>query len=514
MNKLTNYRKKVALLVVEGLSAKTKREGSPLLPSNSRNIEALFSDYERKILKTSDAILDNYILETDVASLYNTFSSSKRALSALANFESNKNSFKTKLEKATYNCKNHSSSMHLFLIYSKNQKVFNQRVFHETIANLTEIGLNKVFLHLFCDNGVKSSEVISFIEKFNRIDGVKFQISTISGISTLVSNKLKDQLDIYKSVIFGANHQILDISQIGEGDFSHLLPHTFIKNRKPIGMVNDFDTLLFFNLIPELFSDLIFLLNKKSKTFRGDKNLFQVSTISLTKIYKKVAGRKIENLIENRLNQKNLFSILSEYGLSQIKILSAEDRDQYLEGYNGTAKVLENEEVALVESKDNHILSTLHVLQTFIQSIKKDNHDLVFASLNSLVKCSYGMDFKDSITVIDEINRAIPEIIKICAKNKITFILASPFGGSDSYSSGSNPSQDINFENIKLVTVPLVLVNNSFKKKESGQFMINKSNLIDIISSKSDIFDLAPTILDLFNIDKPESFKGRSLINV
>jgi len=514
MNKLINYRKKVALLVVEGLSANTNRDSSPLLPSNSTNIEDLIFGYEKRILKTSDQTIPNDLLENDIESLLNTFSSSKRALGPEANFEKDINQFKARLEKSIYFCKNHSSSLHLYAILSENTKVFNRKIFDKIISEIKESGVNKIYLHLFCDIGIKALDARKFIEKFNNTDGKKFQVSTISGISSLTSQKERDRLDIYKSQILGSGRQILDISSIDDGDYSHLLPHNFVQNRHPIGLLSDFDIALFLSANPEIFIDLIYLLNKKSKTFRGDSNLFQLKTVTLTKIRGKVAGEEIEYLIENKTYKDNLFNTISEYGLSHTKVINSSDRDLYLAGYNGASKVLENEELMLINTGDNFVENAKHIMQTMIDVVEKDDNDMVFASINGLLKYSRDLNFKGSIGVIDEINQYLPELKSVCLKKKITLVLASPFGGADKFPQNISLSQDKNFDNIKLSNVPLVLVNEEYEKETSGHFLINKSNLIDIISSKSSIYDFAPTILDLFNIDKPNGFEGRSLINV
>ncbi len=260
-------KQKVALLVIEGLGVSTKKGISPFLPSNSGNIKEVFESFEKKILKTKDDSIKNRYLENDIPSLLNTFSSSKRALSPELQLSKNSNQFKDKLEKSLYNCKNHQSSLHIFLIYSKNHNIFNQEIFDRTIDEIKKYDINKVYLHLFCDYGVKPYQTKEFIDNFNQINGNKFQVSTISGVSNLTSKRVKDHLDIYKTVINGKNRQILDISNIGDGDYTHLLPHKFIKNRNPIGLISDFDTVLFLNIKTEIFSDLIFLLNKNIPTF-------------------------------------------------------------------------------------------------------------------------------------------------------------------------------------------------------------------------------------------------------
>ncbi len=510
----SGIRKKVTLLIIEGLGASTKRDLTPFLPSNTNHIDEIFSGYEKKILKTSDDSIDNIHLENDISSLCNTLASSRRTLSPEISFSKDKNQLKEKLKKSLHNCKNHASSLHLFTILSNNKKIFNHEIYDEIIEGIKKHGINKVYLHLICDFGVKSNKISEFINNFNQIDGKKFQVSTVSGISNLTSGKTRDVLEVYKASTFGKNRQILDISNIDDGDYAHLLPHTFVKNKKPIGMISDFDTVLFPNINNELTLDLIYLLNKKTKSFSKDRNFFQLNIVTLTDIYKKISNKKISYLISSATSKKNIFSLISEYGFKQLKIFDSSDREIILEGYNGSSEIMENEELALVDNDDNYIENTSYIMQSTIKAIKKDDHDLIFASLNGLRKTAYLIDLKQAIGVVDKINLHIDDLVNNCLKNNTTLIITSPFAGSDRFPKSQFPGQQTNFDNVKLENTPFVIINKEHKKEINNQFIINKSNLIDIISSKSSILDVAPTILDLLNIDKPENFKGRSLINV
>lgn len=509
MNKFNNFRKKVAFLMIEGLGEKLSYASSPLLPSNSRRINNIFNSYDKKTLVTKDPAIDQDLLETDVESLINTALSSKRALSPYAAFEKDKNIFDSNLLAVFNESNKHSSSLHLLLIYSNNKKLYNKNIVDYTLKKIKEQKAIRAHIHLFVDFGLGKRSVKKFIDEIEKLTDKRASIATISGISNLESTNRKDHLTLYRALVQGRGREILSIENLDDGDFGNLLPHIVSLRGKAQTTINDFDVVVFLNNFSGLAFEILYLLNKRSKSFIGDKNIFDLKNYTLTSANYKLAGKKVYSLLGQEMNKINLFTILSKYGLRQIIIADNADRDMLI-CVSGMSKVLEGEDLALIDAGEDNKTSTEHILKTFNKSIADDRHDFVYAHISALRKASSYSDLRGAIEIINEIDLSLDTIVKTAEQNDYTLIIASPFSGSENF--GVDKRKNVfNPDFIKLGRVPFVMVNKKLKKKDAKQFSLANSNIIEMIKTKNTIYDLAPTILDLFNIEKDEEFEGRSL---
>lgn len=273
------------------------------------------------------------------------------------------------------------------------------------------------------------------------------------------------------------------------------------KKGNPIGRFKDGDYVIFYDIRGEREIELTLSFVDKNFTEFPVKKM-KLNFVTMIEYDKKldvkVAFPPIGR-IENTLSE-----IISKNGLKQVKIVESEKAVHLTYFFNGKSKeIFPNEERIIIES-DKYV-STLDekpemrihdVTKAIIEKIKDRKTDFILANFANV-------DVQGHIENENAIKKAVEledictgKVIKEAIKEGVTTIVTADHGTVEKwlYQDGTIDTGHTNSSVFFIVIEPDNEISDKLKLHE-----------------KCELADVAPTILDIFNIEKTKEMKGKSL---
>ena len=199
---------------------------------------------------------------------------------------------------------------------------------------------------------------------------------------------------------------------------------------------------------------------------------------------------------------KNTFGeTVSKHGLTQLRIAETEKYAHVTFFFNGgEEKQYEGEERTLVPSPKVETydmkpeMSAYEVTDKVIDALEQDKYDVVILNFANTDMVGHTGSLEAAIKAVETVDECVGKIVKVIESKKGNLIITADHG---------NAEQMIDYKTGEPHTahttnpVPIILItdNKELKLKENGK-----------------LADLAPTMLDLMGIEKPEEMTGESLI--
>ena len=136
-------------------------------------------------------------------------------------------------------------------------------------------------------------------------------------------------------------------------------------------------------------------------------------------------------------------------------------------------------------------MSAAEVTDNIMKEIYKEKFGFICLNFANPDMVGHTGDFKAAIKACESVDHYLGQIIKIANENNYTSIIIADHGNCEKMvnSDGSqNTSHTIN-------PVPIIIVNSNHNEIKNGI-----------------LADIAPTILDIMGIKKPEEMNGKSLV--
>jgi 2,3-bisphosphoglycerate-independent phosphoglycerate mutase len=197
----------------------------------------------------------------------------------------------------------------------------------------------------------------------------------------------------------------------------------------------------------------------------------------------------------------SLGEIVSEKGLKQLRIAETEKFrhvtsffNQSLENpFDGEERILiPSPKVATYDMQPE--MSLPGIMKALINAIESDKFDLIVANFANADMVGHSGIFTAASKAIEYIDLALKDLSELCLKKKVNLLITADHGNADQM---INPDGSIRTAH-SLNLVPFILVSEEYKnhKLQNGA-----------------LSDIAPTILKLMHLEKPDQMTGKSLLN-
>ncbi|MPM95939.1 2,3-bisphosphoglycerate-independent phosphoglycerate mutase [bioreactor metagenome] len=266
-------------------------------------------------------------------------------------------------------------------------------------------------------------------------------------------------------------------------------------NGAPIGKLNENDAVIFFNFRNDRARELTHVLTQEDMLEHNMKKM-SLYYCCLTPYDDKFKGLHI--LFDKDNVSNTLGEIVSKAGKSQLRIAETEKYAHVTFFFSGgREQVFENEKRVLVNSPKvatydlQPEMSALEVKESLLKEIKEDRHDLIvlnFANGDMVGHTGVYEAIRKAVKTVDE---CVAEIVPVAQEHGYTLLITADHGNADNAvnSDGSpNTAHSLN-------PVPFIVVDKDIKEVKNGI-----------------LADIAPTILNLMGIEKPEEMSGKSLV--
>ena len=364
----------------------------------------------------------------------------------------------------------------------------------------------EVLLHCFLD-GRDSSPVSGYDNMSVLMEKIKDQknikIASICGrFYSMDRDNRWDRINLaYKAIIEGsAEHQKNPLKSIKESYDEKITDEFFKpKNFSNYSGVKKNDGFFITNYRADRVRELLTaIFDKQFNNFKRNKIADFSSALSMVE-YSKRLKKKITPLIQPLLIENNLGEILSKKKLNQLRIAETEKYAHVTYFFNGgVEESYEGEDRVLIPSPrvetydQSPEMSALELTDELINRIKKNKYNLIVTNFANTDMVGHTGNFKATIKAVETVDSCIGKILEQCKKNGYTLIITSDHGNADLM---YDEKKSIPCTTHSINPVPFIICEKVKLKKKEGI-----------------LADIAPTILDLMKLEKPDNMNGCSLL--
>ncbi|TSC95731.1 MAG: 2,3-bisphosphoglycerate-independent phosphoglycerate mutase [Parcubacteria group bacterium Athens1014_10] len=412
--------------------------------------------------------------------------------------------------------KKHKTKIHLMGLLTEEQSPHASLDHLLSLLELVKINkLEPVCLHLFTDGRDSSQHgAIKFLKKLK--DGFKNGevISSVSGRFYAMDRK-KDWNNIekvYNALVLGEGEKVespeealLHAYNKGLTD-EYVPPSIVVKNNKPVGLIEDNDAIIFFNLRSDRARELTKAFVQKNfnqlnpDAFKRKKIPQNIRFVAMTDfgpdlpdVFSAFPSRDVINSLPFALN-----------GLKQLYIAETEKFAHVTYFFNGgyADPVAGEERIKIPSLKINHYdqkpeMSAYEITKTVKEKIKIDEYDFILINFANPDMIGHTGNLEAGIKACKITDECAGEIArKVLEKNGTAIITADHGNAEEMIDLKTNEIDTGHSANL----VPFIIVKKGLKNKK-------------IKLTEGTLGDVAPTILDLMGINKPKEMKGKSLLN-
>lgn len=507
-------KKPVMLMILDGFGIAEKSEGNAVALANKPNFDRLVKEYPHTQLQASGMAVglpegqmgNSEVGHLNIGSGRIVYQELTRITKAIEDGDFFENEA---LMKAMKNAKENNASLHLMGLLSDGGV-------HSHIGHLKGLlefakkeGLQKVYVHAFMDGrDVPPSSGKDFIvkaEEMMKEVGVG-QIATVSGRYYAMDrdNRWERVQLAYNAIVLGEGEKASSAVEAIENSYhdektdEFVIPCVIEEDGHPTATIKNGDSVVFFNFRPDRARELTRAINDKE--FAG----FKRETLNLTFVTMTQYDKTLEG-VNVAFKPQTLVNTLGEYvsskGLKQLRIAETEKYAHVTFFFNGGVekenpgeerKVIPSPKVATYDLKPE--MSAYEVTDELLDRLDQDKYDMIILNFANPDMVGHTGVVKAAIKAIEAVDECLGKIVdKVLEKDGTVFITADH----------GNAETEIDFSTGNPFTahttnpVPFVWVSNNINGRtlKSGK-----------------LADIAPTMLNVMNLEVPKEMTGECLI--
>ena len=368
-----------------------------------------------------------------------------------------------------------------------------------------------VYVHCFLDGrdtppASAESYIIKLQDKMNEKEIGK--IASLSGrFYSMDRDKRWERVKkCYDALVNGEGHKAGSSIKAIEDSyqkevFDEFVEPTLICNgEEPIATIGKNDSVIFFNFRPDRAREITRALvdpNFDAFETKKDLNLYFVCFTSYDETMPNV------HIAFNKEQLKNTFGeYISNKGYTQLRIAETEKYAHVTFFFNGgEEKQYKGEDRILVPSPKVETydlkpeMSAYEVTDKVLEAIKSDKYDSIILNYANTDMVGHTGSLEAAIKAVETVDECVGKVVELVESKKGNLLITADHGNAEQmidYSTGEpHTAHTTN-------PVPLILVSDNEKIK---------------LKSGGKLADLAPTMLDLMNLEKPEEMTGESLLD-
>ncbi|MBK69148.1 MAG: phosphoglycerate mutase (2,3-diphosphoglycerate-independent) [Legionellales bacterium] len=503
--------KKVLLMILDGWGKGKDSNISAIDKANTPFIDSLYKDYSNSELSASGkdvGLPDGQMGNSEVGHM--NLGAGRVIFQDLVrlNEEIENNNFSK--NKEFVNCidylKKTKKSLHLLgLLSDGGVHSHLDHLFH-IIKILKKTKIENVFIHSFLDGRDTSPKKgIEFVEKLSfLIKDSKIRLATVMGRYYSMDRDMRwDRIKLaYDAMVVGKGIQSYDLHDSIKKSYEKnvfdefILPTVYMENNKPICKIDDGDVVFTYNFRSDRMRQLTSVLTQKDyiNYKMKKKKLYFLTMTNYDEEFKNI------NILYNKPNIKNtLGEILSKNNKNQLRIAETEKYPHVTYFFSGgKEKKFFNEERILCPSPKVSTydlkpeMSAFDVEKQIIKPLELDYYDFICLNLANPDMVGHTGDFDATVKACEVIDKCSKKIINKAVRFNYKIILIADHGNADIMINKDGSPHTYHTTN----PVPFILIDKNFKSKLKNGILA----------------DVAPTILDIMDIEAPKEMTGKSLI--
>lgn len=427
------------------------------------------------------------------------------------------NFFKNKsFLEAIEHTKKNSSNLHIMGLLGKGGVHSTTDHLYAILELMRDQKAENVFLHIFTDGRDSSPtadvECIRELEERLKTYGIG-KIATLGGrYFGMDRNNNWDRIEkAYKSMVSGEGEQIEDPIKYLEESYKrevfdeYIEPAVIVKDGKPLTKISDNDAIIFFNFREDRARQITkaFVLPGFNKFERKEiENLLFVSMVEYeADLPTEVAYPPIEI-------KECLGDILSRHNKKQLRISETEKFAHVTYFFNGgKEEPFPGEDRVIVPSKNVATfveapeMSAFEITEKVINFVKENKYDFILINYANADIVGHTGNLKAGIKAVETVDECLGKLIQEVLLQKGCLLVTADHGNAEEMINRKTGEPDTEHSTNP---VPLWLI--------TGENHSETENPESPIRVEGILSDIAPTVLELMEIEKPKEMTGDSLI--
>lgn len=541
--KKTKY-KPIVLLIIDGWGLSPSWGGNAITMSNPQNMNELWRDYPKTILKAFEVVegghgkvgnseighasigcgrmVDQDITEIDHAIKDGSFYTNPNLLSVVEYVKSHNSTLHLigLLSEGAV----HSHIDHLFALleFAKIQKIKNVAIHvitdgrdvnkNSALTYITKLESKITELGFNSPNSGQSVKIVSIIGRYYALD----RDGNLNRTSIAYELQVKG-----KGAHVKTPREAITTSYKNGIDNDENIPPFIIENDGKIVTIKDGDAVIFYNFrsdrarqLTRFYTDKYYL--KKYLFFRKYpiiKTMF--ATLASYRLDDKLPIKVIfaSSIIENSLAR-----IIADHNLSQLHIAESEKYAHVSYFFNGGVEnAFRGEDRIIIPStKTNNYsinpqMKTREICIEINKAIKNKKYDFILANIASVDMVGHSGNIDAVSNAIQIVDQEIGKIVKTVLSCGAVLIITADHGNAEQMIVTTAVDRETRHT---LSPVPFILVMpNNKKDLIKSALTPTKGYLEQVLRNKHTLADIAPTVLEMLEISKPQDMTGKSLLN-
>ncbi|MBF8982545.1 2,3-bisphosphoglycerate-independent phosphoglycerate mutase [Lutibacter sp. B2] len=507
-------KKNTILMILDGFGINNSDYGNAVQLANTPNLDEYFEKYPNNKIHASgiDVGLPNGQMGNSEVGHLNigagriVYQSLTRITKSIEDGDFYEN---PALLDAIENVKKHNSSLHLYGLLSDGGVHSHNKHLYALLKLAKNKGIEKVYIHAFLDGrdvppSSAKKYVLELEEKLNEI-GVG-EIATVSGRYYAMDrdnrwervNLAYDALTMGEGQTANSALEAIENSYTKDEVDEFVKPTIILKDHSPTATICENDSIIMFNFRPDRAREITrTFVDEDFNGFERKKGFFPIHYACMTEYDASMPNVSVAYTPTKITN--TLGEYISDLGMKQLRIAETEKYAHVTFFFNGGIESpYKEEERILIPSPKvatydlQPEMSAHEVTEKLIVEINKEVHDLIIVNFANPDMVGHTGSIDATIKAIETVDTCIEKIVSAIINTQGQIILTADHGNSDEMldkdgniitSHSTNP-------------VPVVL--------------INASEEYDLQEGK--LADLAPTLLELMNVEKPNEMTGQSLL--
>ncbi|HFI0464421.1 TPA: 2,3-bisphosphoglycerate-independent phosphoglycerate mutase [Streptococcus suis] len=504
----------VALIILDGFALRDEVKGNAVKAAHKPNFDKYWAKYPHNQLKASGedvGLPDGQMGNSEVGHM--NIGAGRIVYQSLTRINISireKDFFQIpELVEAVKAAKTSGKALHLMGLLSDG----GVHSHYEHLFALLELakshGLDKVYVHGFLDGrDVAPNSGLGFVKetqaKFDEI-GVG-QFATISGrYYAMDRDKRWERVELaYRAMVDGSGPAYSDAVAGVEASYANEVFDEFVvpfvinqADGQPVAQVEDGDSVIFFNFRPDRAIQLgTALTNPDFHGFeRGPGHPEHLDFVSFTEysddVIAKIAFKKQD--LKNTVGE-----VLANAGKTQLRIAETEKYPHvtfFMSG--GRHEEFEGEERILIPSPKvatydlQPEMSAYEVTDALVAAINEDKLDAIILNFANPDMVGHSGMLEPTVKAIEAVDECLGRLVDLILEKGGAAIITADHGNSDEVTTLEGEPMTAHTTN----PVPVIVTKEGVELRDGGR-----------------LADLAPTLLDLLGVEKPEEMTGQSLI--
>ncbi len=503
-------KKPIALLIMDGYGLSERVEGNAIKAAKTPRLDSFFTDYPNTVLYASGLAVglpDGQMGNSEVG--HTNIGAGRVVYQMLVKISKDIDDgvfFSNKaLLGAMENCKKHDSALHLFGLLSDGGVHSHIKHLIGLVDMARKNDVKKVYIHAFLDGrDVSPTSGVDFMKTLvGELDRIGLgKVATVCGRYYAMDRDFAwDRVEkAYNAMVCGEGVSASDPVAAIKASYADGVTDEFMLPTviDPEGMIGENDSIISFNFRPDrarqitrTFADPAF------DGFERKKGYFKNHFVCMTQYDALMPNVSVAYPPEEL--KMTFGEYISRKGLTQLRIAETQKYAHVTFFFNGgEEKQFDGEERVLIQSPDvptfdlKPEMSAYEVADAVIKEIDKDTLDVIILNFANCDMVGHTGIFDAAVKAVEAVDTCVGKVVdKILEKNGKVLITAD-HGNAECL---IDPETGGVFTAHTTNPVPLIVIGEGNVKLKHGK-----------------LGDLAPTMLDMMGLDKPEEMTGESLI--